>query len=77
MAWHQDGVAEDACPERVDCGSRAVLAQGRRDLAKNLAWVAVPVGVVALSGAAAWIWLSPATTDQHAGQLNLAVQGRL
>jgi hypothetical protein len=72
LAIHENRYAESHCPTRSDCDPQVHLAQGRRDLENNLAWVTIPVGVAALGGATTW-WL----LTRHSSEPNDSSQSNM
>jgi len=58
LALHENQKMIDACPTRIDCPRGVIVAQGRRNLESDIAWVTIPVGLIALGGAATWLVVS-------------------
>ena len=58
LAIRENHRMNDACPDRLNCSRDVLQAQGRRDLETNIAWIGIPVGLVALGGAATWMYYS-------------------
>jgi hypothetical protein len=68
LALRENDYAKDHCPTRVNCSPNVLQAQGRRDTESAIAQVTIPVGILALGGAATWLLLTPRTTpseDSH------------
>ena len=59
LAIRENHRMSDACPERINCSNDVLQAQGRRDLAANIAWIGIPVGLVALTAATTWLLWPP------------------
>ena len=64
----------EACPARMNCSNDVLLAQGRRDLEAQIAWIGMPVGIAALGSAATWLLLSHQHDKQeHIDHLSMAI----
>ena len=55
LAIHEYHYEQSHCPGRSDCDTEVHQSQGRRDVEANVAWVTIPIGVVALGTATAWL----------------------
>lgn len=74
LAIRENHRMSEACPERLNCSRDVWVAQGRRDLENNIAWVGIPVGLVALGSAATWMFYSHrADNPERAEHKTLAI----
>jgi hypothetical protein len=73
LAIRENHEMSQACPTKRNCSPDVVLAQGRRDTESSIAWIGIPVGVVALGAAASWLWLAREPDSEHSQRGTLAV----
>lgn len=66
LALRENSYAKDHCPAQFNCNNEVLQAQGRRDTEAAIAQVTIPVGVLAMAGAATWLLLTPqAASDDN------------
>lgn len=73
LAIRENHRMSDACPDRHNCSQEVWLAQGRRDLENNIAWVGIPVGILALASAATWMHYAHKSDNEGAAHRTLAI----
>ncbi len=65
LAIHENDYAKNHCKARLNCNNEVLQAQGRRDTEANVAWVTIPIGIVALGSAATWLLAKPRSNTSN------------
>ncbi len=74
LAIRENHQMEQACPQHVNCSNDVIVAQGRRDLESNIAWVGIPVGLAAIGTTVAWTYVSQKIDNENKRHMGITVE---